>query len=392
MRTSRKKILCFSHMCAPKFITGAERNLLFFIHEVRLWIDAVLVVPNEGMLSAEARRKNIPVIVGDFPAVPRFLWPKASFLEELALIESSPYLKNVEELLLSEKPDVVITNTTINPLPAIVSKKLGIPVAWWIREIIPSRPYYEDVIQFIEQHADWIPGSSNAVLQRFSNNKRILIHPSWRNEDYSPKTWDENRYVLREKLNLDKESILVGTISAYILAEKGLEHFIKMALSLCKQYAHVHFASIGSRISADFYDQCLRLITGSGHENKFHFLDFAKEIEQIYPALDIVIIPSLIDEGFGTTALEGLAFGKPVVAYASGGLKEILNATSNDELLVEKGNISQLASQVSKLIADKNLRTNVGGSNRAVANQVFGIEVYHRTVKIFLQIMDCMPG
>jgi glycosyltransferase involved in cell wall biosynthesis len=390
MNTVRKKMLCFSHMCSPQFISGAEKNLLFFIEEIRSWVDALLVVPNEGMLSIEARRRHVPVLVVDFPAIPRFLWPKASFPEELARMMSSNYLHNVDEVLLREKPDVVITNTTINPLPAIAAKKQGIPVAWWVREVIPTNPYYENVIDFIDRHSDWIPGSSNTVLQRFAENKRVRIYPSWRDEDYQPQAWGEYRNMMRQKLKLDKDTIIVGTISAYILAEKGLEHFIQMAIRLCKQYNNVHFLVLGSKLSTEFYERCFQLAAGSGFGDRFHFFDFMKEIQYIYPAMDIVVIPSLIDEGFGTTALEGLAFGKPVVAYNSGGLKEILSATKYPDFLVEKGNIVHLEQRVAMLIQDKQLMSAVGKSNYTEACQVFGIEAYRCAIKSFLHKMNCI--
>lgn len=389
MKAYRKKILCFSHLCTPKFITGAEKNFLFFVREIRAWTDAVLVVPNEGMLSAEARKSGVPVIVGNFPPVPRFLWPKASFREELALIESSPSLKDVENVLLREKADLVITNTTIHPIPAIVARKLGIPVAWWIREMIPSKPYYQEVIPFIERHADWIPGSSNAVLRRFSEEKKILIYPSWRSEEHSPESWGAYRDELRRKLGIDESSLLVGTVAAYILPDKGLEHFVKMALRLCERYDRVRFLSVGSKISPEYFEKCLNLVKSSNYADRFRFLDFTKEIERIYPALDIVVIPSLIEEGFGTTALEGLWFGKPVIAYASGGLKETLGATPYPELLVEKGNLAELQRQASRLIEDKSFRTKAGKGNLEAANRTFGIKSYRRAVKTLLKRMGC---
>lgn len=390
MNASKKKALCFSHMCSSEFISGAERNLLFFIEEARGWINAILVVPHEGMLADEARKRHVPVIVGEFPAVPGFLWPKASFEEEAASIASSPFLDGLEKFLRDENPDLVITNTTVHPLPAVAAKKIGIPVAWWIREVIPDNPYYEGVIQFIEQHGDWIPGSSNIVLKRFSPDKTILIYPTWRENVDASADWERYRQALRQRLKLDEHSILVGTLSAYVTPDKGLEHFVKLAISLCRQFEHVHFVCAGSKISDNFYERCLQMLKADGCDSKFSFLDFTRQVEEFYPALDILVVPSLIDEGFGTTALEGLAFAKPVVAYASGGLKEIIAATPHPEFIVEKGNVPQLLQQVTRLIDDRSLRAQVGRSNRIAAIRAFGADAYRGRLQSFLRSMNML--
>lgn len=47
-----------------------------------------------------------------------------------------------------------------------------------------------------------------------------------------------------------------------------------------------------------------------------------------YTAMDIVVIPSMVKEGFGMTALEGLYFAKPVIAFNQGGLSELMESVS----------------------------------------------------------------
>ncbi len=48
------------------------------------------------------------------------------------------------------------------------------------------------------------------------------------------------------------------------------------------------------------------------------------------------------------TALEGLLFGKAVVAYDSGGLGEILNLTENKKFLVPTGEVDGLVKKGGK--------------------------------------------
>jgi glycosyltransferase involved in cell wall biosynthesis len=66
------------------------------------------------------------------------------------------------------------------------------------------------------------------------------------------------------------------------------------------------------------------------------------ELAALYAAADALVLPSH-DEGFGLTAVEALACGTPVVAFAVGSLPEALDGTEGAEL-VEPGDLSGLLS------------------------------------------------
>ena len=65
-------------------------------------------------------------------------------------------------------------------------------------------------------------------------------------------------------------------------------------------------------------------------------------------AADLVLIPSRF-EGFGLTALEAMALGRPVIATTAGGLPETVGPAG---ILVPPGDIDALAAAISALLAD----------------------------------------
>ncbi len=86
------------------------------------------------------------------------------------------------------------------------------------------------------------------------------------------------------------------------------------------------------------------LITWAGR------LEYHNLAEQ-YHKMDVVWVPSR-SEGFGLSAIEAMAQGCPVVASATGGLREIIN-NDVDGLLFENSNTDDLAAKTIELLSNK---------------------------------------
>jgi glycosyltransferase involved in cell wall biosynthesis len=78
------------------------------------------------------------------------------------------------------------------------------------------------------------------------------------------------------------------------------------------------------------------------------------QLEKLYVASDIVVIPSLI-EAAGITALESMAYMKPLVAFDSGGLTEIIDENEVG-IVVENRNIEQLSNKILELVESPSRR------------------------------------
>jgi len=65
-----------------------------------------------------------------------------------------------------------------------------------------------------------------------------------------------------------------------------------------------------------------------------------KDLGKLYNAADVIVVPSVTRDGLceplGITALEGMASAKPVIASASGGLKETIKDSYNGILVPER--------------------------------------------------------
>lgn len=95
-----------------------------------------------------------------------------------------------------------------------------------------------------------------------------------------------------------------------------------------------------------------------------------------------VLVAPCEREGFGLAAAEAMAYGRPVVAAAGGGLLELVDETTG--ILVEPRNAPALREAVQTLLADPALCTRLGAAGRARARERFGWDnVIDKTLAVY---------
>jgi glycosyltransferase involved in cell wall biosynthesis len=98
----------------------------------------------------------------------------------------------------------------------------------------------------------------------------------------------------------------------------------------------------------------------------FHALGWStfEEALGFYAQATIVAVPSIWEEPFGLVAVEGMAAGRPVVASAVGGLRDII-ADGETGLLVPPGDVEALAHALETLLDNPARCTAMGAAGRA---------------------------
>lgn len=374
-------------------MTGSEKYLFCLIKQLIqvFGFHAVLVVPNEGMLSRQARAVGADIVAFSFPKTTAVWRPGPHSPAVMQSMSKDPHLNPLFNLIHQHSPDFIITNTCVNPMPAMAAKRIGIPIAWIISEVIEQTAWTPFSVQFIHRHADWIIGISQTVLRPFLKHKNMqskcfMLHPSLEMDKWGPpESWNKINLSRRQQLNIPAEANVVGFVSADLVPHKGLDHFVDMALEVCRHYADVHFVIAGNPTDAAYCSQCFQKMRQSGYWKRFHILPFQTNLKQLYAMIDILVVPSMINEGFGMTALEGMAFGKAVVSYHSGGLAEIAALTGNKRWLCNKGNTAQLASKVLAILTRGKPFMRSFIENREKAESEFGMKRYLQRLEPFVQ-------
>ena len=92
-----------------------------------------------------------------------------------------------------------------------------------------------------------------------------------------------------------------------------------------------------------------------------------------YNAADAFAMPSL-EEAFGQTALEALACGTPVVAFAAGGIPDSVRHEQTG-LLVPVGDNEGLRAAITRLLADRHLWNTLSEQGRRMVEAEFTMEL-----------------
>lgn len=389
---ARLKVMLFSHICGTRFITGAEKYLSLLAKELSPHADCALVVPEEGILKWEAEANGIRTVIEPFSLLWSIYHPDGELERTEAAVLAEGKLAMLIQLLQQYRPNIVIVNSCVNALPAMAAKALGIPVVWMINEIIQEHPAAPQSVHFINRYADFIVGVSNHSLVKFRgivpDDKLMLLPPTNPVCEEHSLPWVQTNEELKKRFRFPEHKHLIGYISAGVQREKGLEHFLLMAFKLCAEQQDLCFLCIASPAGdADYERYCRTMVEQSAYRDRFRLLGFQPDIESIYPLIDVVVVPSLIDEGFGMIALEALLFGKKTIAYRSGGLEEVLTTVGQESMLVDKEDIGGLASKVREALHSQSAAVDVDR-----VKQSFGTEAYRDRLGSFVSMLRLLEA
>ena len=396
MMSDGKKLMLFSHVCNTRNITGAEKLLFFIARKLSAHFECTIVAPKEGRLTQLAHGSGLRVIIMDSPMRYEMCTPYDNLIQDVEDMGSHHATAKMVALLQEENPDYVFVNTCVNIIPAIAAKHLGIPVIWHITEIISDNGFIGNTVTIINRFSDWILGISESAIAPFKEGpmkeKVSLLYPSWDSGELQPADWPDLRQRKRWEWGIHPEQKVIGYISSFLVKDKGPAHFIKSAVSIAKQYPNSRFVIIGGEVDQSFYRSLKQSVKDAGLSKHFIFIENEVNIEASYCAMDIVVIPSLLNEGFGMTAMEAMIFGKPVVAYASGGLKEILDSTGSGDYLAPTGDIEQLTAKISGLLQSSDMMERVGLQNQSQVEAMFGSSAYNNRFMQFIEQIYQLQG
>lgn len=123
---------------------------------------------------------------------------------------------------------------------------------------------------------------------------------------------------------------------------------------------------------------------------RLHFVEFTPAPQDYFAAADVFCLPSY-REGFGTTIIEAAATGLPSIGSRIYGITDAI-VEGETGLLVEAGNVQQLAQSMRTLAADAGARARMGQRARQRAQRDFSSAVVTAALLGYYETLLAKPA
>jgi glycosyltransferase involved in cell wall biosynthesis len=159
---------------------------------------------------------------------------------------------------------------------------------------------------------------------------------------------------------------------SWIIPEKGIREFLKTAQKVLSSNKNVQFVVVGEGAYREKYMEDGALM---GLNDHITWTGLVQDpfTEGVFQAADIVCQLSNWEEVFGWMIAEAMAFGKPVVATAVGGIPELV-VNGDTGFLVERGDIQATAERILTLVENPEMRDQLGGNGQERVSDRFGLK------------------
>lgn len=191
----------------------------------------------------------------------------------------------------------------------------------------------------------------------------------------------EGNGLLRRELGLPPQAKLVGTLGR-LSREKGLAYFLEAAAMLQADFPEALFVVVGEgRERPALERQAERLGLGG----RVRFYGYRRDIEHVYPALDLYVLPSLT-EGLPMSLLEAISYGVPFVATAVGEIPVLLGEAAGGGL-VAPGNAAALARAMGAALSDPEAARQKAARIRGELEEHWSLEHWRTSIEdIYLRL------
>ena len=303
---------------------GSDKILINILKNMHN-INYTLIIPKNGPL--------IDILKKEFPNIQLFIYRQLPIIARknfgiigifnfiISMIKFKIFLKKKN----LTNPDILYCNTlATTPISLFFHKTYKII---HVHEILNNKSIIHKIIN---KTATKLYQQIICVSQAVNNNLKEVASFSEKNKlitIHNGISFKDSKLITTQNFEVDKSKINFALIGRIKPEQKGQILFINAIAQLPKNLLDkAHFYLIGSTVQGQEYmlDEVQKTIQHLKLENTIEIIPFIKNIETVYKAIDVSVVPSLIEDSFPTTVLESMYFGKPVIGTKIGGIPEMI--------------------------------------------------------------------
>lgn len=320
-------------------------------------------------------------------------WPSRS------MYPTGPVRDRVEELVRSERPDVVLFGAAV-PLAMMgrsVERRTGVPYAAFTHGVevwAGQVPGTRGVLSSIARNALLLMGVSRWTIDQLRGvvgpGPRLdLVPPGIDRTHFHEGVSDEE---VRERLRLGDVPVI--SCVARLTLRKGQDKVIRAMPWILREFPDARFLVVGSGPDLE------RLQALAQRKRVADRVIFAGEVgwdvlPQYFKAGDVFAMPcrtrklGLEVEGFGLAFLEASAVGRPAVAGDSGGAPEAV-VHGETGLVVDGNEVDEVAEAIIELLGDPEQAAKLGAAGADRVHRDFTWEALSSRLRGLL--IDALAG
>ena len=159
--------------------------------------------------------------------------------------------------------------------------------------------------------------------------------------------------------------LVVGMV-ARMVREKGAHHLLMAAAEILKSFPDTLFLFVGDGPAREQLEHKAQTL---GISSSVFFAGERQDMPQVYAAMDIFVLPSLL-EAMPMSIMEAMAAGKPIVATSVGSIPDMVE-NGQSGFIVPPESESDLRQALSLLLGNAGLRSEMGKRAREAAEARF---------------------
>jgi glycosyltransferase involved in cell wall biosynthesis len=317
----------------------------------------LVVLPDHGALAADLRAAEIEVLVRPLAVLRRSLMSPNGVGRVVASWAADA--GGLGRLARSREVALVHTNTSVTLGGAAAARIAGIPHVWHVREIYAGFERWFPAYRRLLLSAQALPCVSRAACLQFDGApEAFVLH-----DGLAVDARRGERAQARAALGLAPDAF-VAAVLGRISGWKGQDVLVSaLGEEPLRGRADVVALVAGApwrgeeRHRRELHALAARL----GVVDRLHDVGFQDDVDLLYGAADVVVVPSKQPDPLPNAALEAAAAGCCVVAAAHGGLPEIVRDGETGRLVAPR-DPAALAGVLAELAGDAGQRARLGAA------------------------------
>jgi glycosyltransferase involved in cell wall biosynthesis len=198
--------------------------------------------------------------------------------------------------------------------------------------------------------------------------------------------------ALRARLRVPERATLVGMVASFKRQKRHGDYF-RAARAVLDRHPDVYFACVGEPLrdnqqgADDYYREMRELLASLGLGGRVILAGQQDDMPAVYSACDVTVLSSS-REGTPNVLLESMACGVPVVATSVADNAVIVRDGATG-FLVPCGDVARIAEAIGRLVADPDLRRQMGAAARRwVVDEFSTATLARRTEAVYLTALE----